>query len=136
MKPSRIIGILLVVDLILALLFMSVHKAHAAEVDYTVAWCKANGGVWERKDTTLPDGTYADCITKTHIVEVDYAHKNKHYEGIGQAVHYYFQNGARLKPLLLLIVDPNVKTDVRRFNSAKEDGEKMCPRIEVRMLRK
>lgn len=66
-----------------------------SEADLARAWC-AEG----RLEVTLKDRSRADCLTDTHAVEVEWAHK--WYEAVGQSLHYARVSG--LKPGIVLIV--------------------------------
>ena len=65
----------------------------AKESFYVNKYCR---GTTEYK---LDDGTRADCLTREHIMEFDFAHK--WYEGLGQALHYSVKTGKR--PAVCLI---------------------------------
>lgn len=54
-----------------------------SEHDYAKPWCKERKGILEYE---LPDKTRIDCLTETHAVEVERAHRWA--ESIGQALHY------------------------------------------------
>lgn len=74
------------------------HVKHThSESAYQHAWCTANGGVEEVKNT---DFTRVDCLTKTYAVEFDFA--NKWAESVGQALHYGLMTGKRPKVVLIL----------------------------------
>ncbi len=44
------------------------------------------GGAGMETNVRMPDGTYADCLSATHAIEVDFS--RKWAEAIGQALHY------------------------------------------------
>lgn len=67
------------------------------EAFYRDQWAKANKG---KTEVRLPDGTRCDVVTKTHAVEVEWAHK--WYEGFGQALWYGFQ--LNKKPAVVMIL--------------------------------
>lgn len=66
-----------------ALLFALSAPLGAAEADYQLRWCQAHDG---HVPGRIADGTYPDCITPAHAVEVDYGHKWA--EAVGQALNY------------------------------------------------
>ena len=67
------------------------------EKAYQHAWCSTQGGIEEFKNK---DYTRIDCLTKTHAVEFDFAHKWA--ESIGQALYYGLMSGKRAKVVLIL----------------------------------
>ena len=78
---------------------------------YQERWCAERDG---QVEVRLPDGTRADCITKTNAIEFDFA--RKFYEAIGQSLYYGIQTG--LRPGIVLIIEK--PKDVRywiRLNS-------------------
>lgn len=75
------------------------------EADYQRAWIATRGG---KSEVRMRDGTRADIVTTTHVIEVDFA--EKWAESIGQSLHYALQTG--LKAGVLLIVD---ETDDERY---------------------
>jgi hypothetical protein len=80
----------------LAFLLLLPLTVFAAERDYQLPWCASQGG----KPVSLPDGTFADCVTATHAIEVDFA--PKWAEAIGQSLHY--ARVTQKRPGVLLIV--------------------------------
>lgn len=66
------------------------------ERDYQVEWCLEHNG---RAEVVLKDRTRADCLTKTHAIEFDFA--PKWAEAPFQALHYARLTG--LKPGIVLI---------------------------------
>lgn len=69
------------------------------EAYYQKQWCESHGGYTPKK--ALSDGSFPDCITKTHAVEVDFG--KKAHEAIGQSINYAMRTG--LKPGILLIIE-------------------------------
>ncbi|MBQ9688488.1 hypothetical protein IJV79_02500 [bacterium] len=67
------------------------------ESSYQYAWCSAHNGVAEVEN---PDKTRIDCLTDTHAVEFDFAHKWA--EGIGQALYYSYISGKKGMVVLIL----------------------------------
>lgn len=61
-------------------------------------WAERNGG--EANHYIEADGSFADAITDSHIVEVEWAPKWKH--SIGQALNYAAYRQQRAKIVLLL----------------------------------
>jgi len=58
--------------------------AHAdSERELADRYCLGAGMATE---VTMPDGTFADCLSATHAIEVDFTHKWA--ESLGQALHY------------------------------------------------
>lgn len=54
-----------------------------SESALTARYC---GGSGMTINIRMPDGTYSDCLSDTHIIEVDFS--RKWAEAIGQALHY------------------------------------------------
>ncbi len=54
-------------------------------------------------EAAMGDGTRCDLLSETHAIEVDWS--AKHYEAVGQAIHYHLQTG-RKPGVLLLVKDP------------------------------
>lgn len=67
------------------------------ERHYQSTWCTEHHG---QAEVRLPDGTRADCITATHAIEFDFAHKWA--EAIGQALYYGLQTGKTSGVVLIL----------------------------------
>lgn len=78
---------------------------HLDEVDYQNAWCEAHGGIKTNDsfEYVLPDRTRVDCLTMTHAIEFDFAHKWA--EAIGQSLHYGRVTGSHAG--IVLIVGPD-----------------------------
>jgi hypothetical protein len=51
------------------------------------------GAAGYRMEQTLPNGTRADCVSETHAIEVDFAHKWA--EAVGQSLNYAAETGKR-----------------------------------------
>jgi hypothetical protein len=67
------------------------------EKEYQRDWCAEARG---HAEIRLPDGTRADCITRTHAIEFDFG--QKWAESIGQALYYSMQTGKRAGIVLIL----------------------------------
>jgi hypothetical protein len=72
----------------------------AIENDETRRLAPKYGGTPQVK---MLDGTWCDLLTRTHAIEVEWA--AKHYEAVGQAIHYGNQTGRR-PGVILLVKDP------------------------------
>lgn len=120
--------------IILLLVLISLATFAASEQDHTTPWCIEMGGLYKRTDVRLPNGRYPDCITNKYIIEVDKA--GNFYEGIGQVLHYYDQDGGEHIPMLALIVDRNNKADMRNYRFAVETASANCPKIKVVIIDK
>jgi len=92
-----------------------VHHEHNEE-SYQKAWCNAHNGIMEYENS---DFTRVDCLTKTHVVEFDFA--NKWHESIGQALHYGMMTGK--KPMVVLILDDPI-TQMVYFKRIKKIAKK------------
>lgn len=103
MKHAALIYILLTL--------LPVTTATAGEHEYAAPWCAAHSG---QVEVRLKDGTRADCLTKSHAIEVDYA--RKWCEGLGQALHYARLTGRR--PAVVLIMGPGDGRFQRRLEAA------------------
>ena len=75
------------------------EAAKWSEADYVADHCQG------KVEYRLADSTRVDCLTSTHAIEYDFAHKWA--EAIGQALHYAAMTGK--KPGIVLIVDPTVR---------------------------
>ncbi len=64
---------------------------------YQAQWCKENKG---QQEVVLSDQTRADCITKTHAVEVEFA--KKWAESIGQSLYYSLQTEKKAGIVLII----------------------------------
>lgn len=84
------------------------RKLH--EADHVRAWCSG------KVEAVLGDGTRVDCLTDTHAIEVDWAHK--WMEGVGQSLHYAEVSGR--KPGLALILRPGWAADARHVERARK----------------
>ncbi len=88
--------------LILVVLLSLCPQAQAAghehpERWYQERWCADRG----QMEVVLRDGSRCDCLTETHAVEFDFAHKWA--ESIGQSLNYAAQTGKR--PGIVLILE-------------------------------
>ena len=90
----------LVIGVLLALLTNKVATAAKwSERDYVLDHCTG------KIEVRLEDKSRVDCLTDTHAIEYDFAHKWA--EAIGQALHYSAVTGR--KPGIVIIVDPKKK---------------------------
>lgn len=86
--------VVLILMMVATMTACSTVPAKPREADYVRAGCKG------RVEVTLKDGTRADCLTETHAIEYDWAHKWA--EAVGQAMHYARVTGK--KPGVVLIL--------------------------------
>lgn len=91
------------------------------EAYYCERFCKNVGGISE---FVLPDRTRADCVTKEHAYECDWA--KKWAECIGQSGYYAIVLGK--KPVCVLIVENG---DNRFAERARTIGDKYGINIEI-----
>ncbi len=91
-KPLRFAVILL-------LMFASTAPAAHEHLEkwYQQQWCTENKG---EQEIVLPDRTRADCITKSHAVEVEFG--KKWAESIGQSLYYSLQTEKRAGIVLII----------------------------------
>lgn len=88
------------------------------EKTYQAHWCSIHNG---KQEVILNDKARADCVTKTHAIEFDFA--SKWAESIGQALYYAIATG--LKPGIVLILENPQKEQkyLARVNAvAKKHG--------------
>lgn len=78
---------------------------------YKKKWCTDHRGATEVKTS---DGTSADCITSTHVVEFQFA--PKWTEAIGRALYYSLETGKKAG-IVLIIKDEKGREDWNRLNS-------------------
>lgn len=94
------------------------HAGHEhPERWYQARWCEAQHGQMEY---VLPDRTRCDCLTSTHAVEVDFAHKWA--EAIGQALYYSSQTGKRAGVLLIMETERDRKYRERLIKTITSFG--------------
>ena len=95
LPPMRIA----IISLLLLLSWVSPVQAEhkRLEKEYQQDWCLEASG---HAEVRLPDGTRADCITRTHAIEFDFG--QKWAESIGQALYYSMQTGKRAGIVLIL----------------------------------
>lgn len=89
--------------------------AETAEIVYSQAWCKAAGGKHQFRVVHPVTGElvgWADCATKTEVVEVE--KERKWYEGVGQVLMYAQYTG--LRPRLVLVGKPYGRYHLRALN--------------------
>ncbi|OQX27272.1 MAG: hypothetical protein BWK80_06000, partial [Desulfobacteraceae bacterium IS3] len=67
---------------------------------YQEKWCQEHGG---EKEVSLNDGTRADCVTPSHIIEFDFG--DKWYESVAQSLHYSLNHTEKRKPGIVLIIE-------------------------------
>lgn len=89
----------------------TLHK----EKEYQKAWCDAHCG---QQEVILPDKTRVDCLTDTHAIEFDFAHKWA--ESIGQAL--YYAQATNKKAGIVLIVENGQKDEkyIKRLCAVSE----------------
>lgn len=91
---------------------VTAYSAHLhPEKWYQDKWCAENKG---QSEVVLPDKTRADCITKSNVIEFDFAHK--FYEAIGQSLYYSLQTGKKAG-IVLIIENPGERKYWIRLNS-------------------
>jgi hypothetical protein len=79
------------------------HAGHPLEMYplpdemYSKKWCSDHGGV---TGVRMPDGTSADCITTTHVMEVQFA--PRWAEAMGWALYYSSESGKRAGIVLII----------------------------------
>lgn len=91
---------------VIALANISSTKTHHSERWYQDNYCPGQVEV-RLKDNANPshNGPRVDCITNTHAIEFDFAHKWA--EAIGQSLYYASQT--KLKPGIYLIIEDDLK---------------------------
>lgn len=90
----------LIIGILLALLInLSASAKKWTEAEHVLSHCQGE------IEVRLKDGTRVDCLTETHAIEYDFAHKWA--EAIGQALHYSALTGK--KAGIVIIVDPAKK---------------------------
>lgn len=96
---------------------LAAPKAHYYyEKDYQKTWCSAHCG---QQEVILPDKTRVDCLTDTHAIEFDFAHKWA--ESIGQAL--YYAQATNKKAGIVLIVE-NAQKEQKYLDRVKAVAEK------------
>lgn len=96
---NRLLYTGMILTLLLNIPYAEASHTHT-EADYQAVWCNYHKGDIEVK---LNDYTRADCITKTHAIEFDFA--NKWAESIGQALYYSIKTNKRAG-IVLIIEEP------------------------------
>ena len=86
------------------MLITTVASAAPRETWYQEVWCKGMGGKVEYR---LEDGRRIDCLTDTHAIEVEFAHKWP--EAVGQSLDYSMLTGKQAG--IVLIIKKNDTTD-------------------------
>ena len=103
--------------LVIVLSFVIVADAQTLhkEKEYQRAWCAMHHG---HDEVVLNDKTRIDCLTDTHAVEFDFAHKWA--ESIGQAL--YYAQATNKKAGIVLIVENAQKDEkyIKRLCSVAE----------------
>ena len=106
--------------LIFLIIFLPVdtyaESKHHKEAEYQKKWCTAMCGESEFR---LEDKTRVDCLTGTHAIEFDFAHKV--YESIGQSLYYSIKTNK--KPGIVLIVEQPIKEE-KYINRMKQIAAK------------
>lgn len=75
---------------------LPINISHSFELDLAEQWCNGKG----KPEVTLLDRTRVDCLTDTHAIEVEYAHKWK--QAIGQSLHYALMTDKQAGIVLIL----------------------------------
>jgi hypothetical protein len=97
----KVSNLLLTGLLISGLLLSPVQAKHLhKEADYQQAWCSHYNG---QTEVELEDFTRADCVTRTHAIEFDFA--NKWAESVGQA-SWYGMNLHKRAGIVLIMENP------------------------------
>jgi hypothetical protein len=78
---------------------------------YKRTWCTENNGAI---DVKISDGTTADCITSTHVVEFQLA--PNWTDAIGRSLYYCRETGKKAG-IVLIIKDENGLEDWKRLNT-------------------
>jgi hypothetical protein len=110
-----VIGSVILVTLLLLLSTFS-HADRPSEMYpvpddfYRNKWCRDHSGA---RDIKTADGTNADCVTSTHVVEFQFAPKWS--EAIGRALYYSFETGKKAG-IVLIIKDEKGLDDWNRLN--------------------
>ena len=95
---------------LLLVFYIFVIQLDANEKSINHQWCSINDGVLEHRTKY---GTYVDCLTKDHAVEVEFDYNWK--ESIGQSLHY--AEATNKSPAVLIIKRTKSKKDyLREFN--------------------
>ena len=84
---------------------------------YVRKWCADQKGATGVK---MPDGTNAQCITSSHVVEFELAPKWS--EAIGRALYYSFETGKKAG-IVLIIDDQKNLEQWRRLNATIQHFE-------------
>ena len=112
--------------------FLSLTVTAETENEWTAKFCPRSA-----QFVALKDGTYPDCTMWGYVIEVDWAVRQKIYEGIGQSLWYANESG-KAPALVLLTAD---KGSCKFLAKAKEIADragiylatypKKCGAIEV-----
>jgi len=110
-----------VITVIMASLLTS-YSVHAKrfhhEKWYQEQWCQEQGGEMEK---VLKDDTRCDCLTDTHVVEMDFA--DNWYEAVGQSTHYSFQVTGKRAGIVLILESPDDKRHWKRLINLVDKSE-------------
>lgn len=88
----------IIVLIVLIVFPLNASPAHLhPEKGYQNKWCAAHNGVTEYQ---LPDKTRVDCLTDTHAIEFDFAHKWA--ESVGQSLYYASLTGKKAGIVLIV----------------------------------
>lgn len=85
----------------------------STESDYRDHICGAAG---YRMEVRMPNGTKADCVSKTHAIEIDFAHKWA--EAVGQSLNYAAETGKQ--PGIILICKRGTEAGCLRWSLTLE----------------
>lgn len=103
------------IRVLVVFLFLVSSLVSAKEADYQKAWCTEG-----RIEHRLDDRTRVDCLTDSHSIEFDYAHKWA--EAIGQSLYYAFKTNKRAGIVLIYRSDRDHKYFLR-LNSVIEHNK-------------
>ena len=102
--------------LIILLLFPSIcfAKHQHPEKYYQEIWCNQNNG---KTEVIMENGTRCDCLTSSHSIEFDFAHKWA--EAIGQSLCYGMET-KKMPGIVIIMESPeDVKYVKRTYNIIK-----------------
>jgi len=108
---------LTIIFAILYLVAFGVVTSYAeSEAYYRDLWCEAANGQSEVRNS---DGTWTDCLTETHAVEVDFA--GKWYEAVGQSLHYALLTGKDAGIVLIIKTEKDKEKHQNLLNVIKNN---------------
>jgi hypothetical protein len=96
---------------IAAFFFIIVLVANTSQADrlhpekyYQMQWCFAHGGM---VGVELPEETRCDCVTESHVIEIQFA--EKWADAIGRSLHYSLISGKIAGIVLILASESDHK---------------------------